>query len=147
MARLSFEPYNDYPVVGLDSLNYNVVYAQMGRGKMERNVAFALVNHCGQPFPNLRSMLVCSNSQNFGFVKLPDDCTTGSSIMPHKKNPDVFELTRAQCNKLQSLPQQIMMIATTCLPVFPDLQIIKEVIPACFPGVEGLFADDDLYYE
>ena len=73
------------------------------------------------------------NSQNFGFVKLPDDCTTGSSIMPHKKNPDVFELTRAKCNKLQSLPQQIMMIANN-LPsgYFRDLQIIKEVFLPAF---------------
>ena len=73
------------------------------------------------------------NSQNFGFVKLPDECTTGSSIMPHKKNPDVFELTRAKCNKLQSLPQQIMMIANN-LPsgYFRDLQIIKEVFLPAF---------------
>ena len=73
------------------------------------------------------------NSQNFGFVKLPDECTTGSSIMPHKKNPDVFELTRAKCNKLQALPQQIMMI-TNNLPsgYFRDLQIIKEVFLPAF---------------
>ena len=73
------------------------------------------------------------NSQNFGFIKLPDQFTTGSSIMPHKKNPDVFELTRAKCNKLQSLPQQIMMIANN-LPsgYFRDLQIIKEVFLPAF---------------
>ncbi|KAA6323667.1 Argininosuccinate lyase, partial [termite gut metagenome] len=71
--------------------------------------------------------------QNFGFIKLPDDCTTGSSIMPHKKNPDVFELIRAKCNKLQSLPQQIMMIAGN-LPsgYFRDLQIIKEIFLPAF---------------
>lgn len=88
------------------------------------------------------------NSQNFGFVKLPDECTTGSSIMPHKKNPDVFELTRAKCNKLQSLPQQIMMIANN-LPsgYFRDLQIIRKYFCLLSSGVEGLFADDDLYNE
>ena len=107
-------------LLGFDSLNYNVVYAQMGRGKMERNVAFALATIAG-------------TLSKLGFVKLPDDCTTGSSIMPHKKNPDVFELTRAKCNKLQSLPQQIMMIANN-LPsgYFRDLQIIKEVFLPAF---------------
>jgi argininosuccinate lyase len=73
------------------------------------------------------------NSQNFSFVRLPKECTTGSSIMPHKKNPDVFELTRAKCNKLQTLPQQIMMIMNN-LPsgYFRDLQIIKEVFLPAF---------------
>jgi argininosuccinate lyase len=73
------------------------------------------------------------NSQNFSFVRLPKECTTGSSIMPHKKNPDVFELTRAKCNKLQALPQQIMMIMNN-LPsgYFRDLQIIKEVFLPAF---------------
>ena len=85
-------------LLGFDSLNYNVVYAQMGRGKMERNVAFALATIAGT-ISKLAFDACMFNSQNFGFVKLPDDCTTGSSIMPHKKNPDVFELTRAKCNK------------------------------------------------
>ena len=80
-------------LLGFDSLNYNVVYAQMGRGKMERNVAFALASVAGT-ISKLAFDACMFNSQNFGFVKLPDDCTTGSSIMPHKKNPDVFELTR-----------------------------------------------------
>ena len=119
-------------LLGFDSLNYNVVYAQMGRGKMERNVAFALASIAGT-VSKLAFDACMFNSQNFGFVKLPDDCTTGSSIMPHKKNPDVFELTRAKCNKLQSLPQQIMMIANN-LPsgYFRDLQIIKEVFLPAF---------------
>ena len=119
-------------LLGFDSLNYNVVYAQMGRGKMERNVAFALASIAGT-ISKLAFDACMFNSQNFGFVKLPDDCTTGSSIMPHKKNPDVFELTRAKCNKLQSLPQQIMMIANN-LPsgYFRDLQIIKEVFLPAF---------------
>jgi argininosuccinate lyase len=118
-------------LLGFDSMNYNVVYAQMGRGKMERNVAFTLASIAGT-ISKLAFDACMFNSQNFNFVKLPDECTTGSSIMPHKKNPDVFELTRAKCNKIQSLPQQIMMIANN-LPsgYFRDLQIIKEVfIPA-----------------
>ena len=119
-------------LLGFDSMNYNVVYAQMGRGKMERNVAFALATIAGT-VAKLAYDACLFNSQNFGFVKLPDDCTTGSSIMPHKKNPDVFELTRAKCNKLQALPQQIMMIANN-LPCgyFRDLQIIKEVFLPAF---------------
>jgi argininosuccinate lyase len=119
-------------LLGFDSMNYNVVYAQMGRGKMERNVAFALATIAGT-ISKLAFDACLFNSQNFGFVKLPDECTTGSSIMPHKKNPDVFELTRAKCNKIQSLPQQIMMIANN-LPsgYFRDLQIIKEVFLPAF---------------
>lgn len=119
-------------LLGFDSLNYNVVYAQMGRGKMERNVAFALATIAGT-ISKLAFDACLFNSQNFGFVKLPDECTTGSSIMPHKKNPDVFELTRAKCNKIQSLPQQIMMIANN-LPsgYFRDLQIIKEIFLPAF---------------
>ena len=119
-------------LLGFDSLNYNVVYAQMGRGKMERNVAFALASIAGT-LSKLAFDACLFNSQNFNFVKLPDECTTGSSIMPHKKNPDVFELTRAKCNKIQSLPQQIMMIANN-LPsgYFRDLQIIKEVFLPAF---------------
>ena len=119
-------------LLGFDSLNYNVVYAQMGRGKMERNVSFALASLAGT-LSKLAFDACLFNSQNFGFVKLPDDCTTGSSIMPHKKNPDVFELIRAKCNKLQSLPQQIMMIVNN-LPsgYFRDLQIIKEVFLPAF---------------
>ena len=119
-------------LLGFDSLNYNVVYAQMGRGKMERNVAFALASIAGT-ISKLAFDACMFNSQNFGFVKLPDDCTTGSSIMPHKKNPDVFELTRAKCNKLQGLPQQIILISNN-LPsgYFRDLQIIKEVFLPAF---------------
>lgn len=119
-------------LLGFDSLNYNVVYAQMGRGKMERNVAFALATIAGT-ISKLAFDACMFNSQNFGFVKLPDECTTGSSIMPHKKNPDVFELTRAKCNKLQGLPQQITLISNN-LPsgYFRDLQIIKEVFLPAF---------------
>ena len=119
-------------LLGFDSMNYNVVYAQMGRGKMERNVAFALASIAGT-LSKMAFDACMFSSQNFGFVKLPDECTTGSSIMPHKKNPDVFELTRAKCNKIQGLPQQIMLIMNN-LPsgYFRDLQIIKEVFLPAF---------------
>ena len=119
-------------LLGFESMDYNVVYAQMGRGKMERNVAFALASVAGT-LSKLAFDACLFNSQNFAFVKLPDECTTGSSIMPHKKNPDVFELTRAKCNKIQALPQQIMLIMNN-LPsgYFRDLQIIKEVLLPCF---------------
>lgn len=119
-------------LLGFDSMNYNVVYAQMGRGKMERTVANALAS-VAATVAKLAFDACMFTSQNFGFIRLPDEFTTGSSIMPHKKNPDVFELTRAKCNKLQSLPQQIIMI-TNNLPsgYFRDLQIIKEVFVPAF---------------
>ena len=119
-------------LLGFDSMDYNVVYAQMGRGKTERNVAYALASVAGT-VAKLAFDACMFNSQNFAFVKLPNECTTGSSIMPHKKNPDVFELTRAKCNKLQTLPQQIMLIMNN-LPsgYFRDLQIIKEVFLPAF---------------
>lgn len=119
-------------LLGFDSMDYNVVYAQMGRGKMERNVAFALATVAGT-LAKMAYDACLFNCQNFQFVKLPKECTTGSSIMPHKKNPDVFELIRAKSNKLQSLPQQIMLIMNN-LPVgyFRDLQIIKEVFLPAF---------------
>jgi argininosuccinate lyase len=123
-------------LLGFDSMDYNVVYAQMGRGKVERNVAFSMASVAGT-LSKLAFDACMFNSQNFGFVKLPDDCTTGSSIMPHKKNPDVFELTRAKCNKIQALPQTVMMIMNN-LPCgyFRDLQIIKEVFLPAFDELE-----------
>lgn len=119
-------------LLGFESMDYNVVYAQMCRGKMERNVAYALASVAGT-ISKMAYDACLFNSQNFNFVKLPRECTTGSSIMPHKKNPDVFELTRAKCNKLQALPQQIMLIMNN-LPsgYFRDLQIIKEVFLPAF---------------
>ncbi len=119
-------------LLGFDSMDYNVVYAQMGRGKMERNVAFAIATIAGT-LAKMAFDACMFNSQNFSFVKLPKECTTGSSIMPHKKNPDVFELIRAKSNKLQALPQQVMLIMNN-LPVgyFRDLQIIKEVFLPAF---------------
>lgn len=119
-------------LLGFDSMAYNAVYAQMGRGKTERNVAFALAS-VAATLSKLAFDACMFNSQNFSFVRLPKECTTGSSIMPHKKNPDVFELIRAKCNKLQGLPQQIMLIMNN-LPTgyFRDLQIIKEVFLPAF---------------
>ncbi len=113
-------------LLGFDDLNYNVVYAQMGRGKTERTVAYAL-SSIAYTIGKLAIDGCMYTSQNFGFLKLPDELTTGSSIMPHKKNPDVFELLRARCNRLQALPESISMI-TANLPTgyFRDLQLIKE---------------------
>jgi len=119
-------------LLGFDDLNYNVVYAQMGRGKMERSVAMAL-SSIAATLSRLAMDACLFMSQNFGFIKLPDEFTTGSSIMPHKKNPDVFELLRARCNKLINLPQEIAVI-TNNLPsgYFRDLQLIKEVFIPSF---------------
>jgi argininosuccinate lyase len=118
-------------LLGFNNLNYNVVYAQMGRGKVEKNVAFAL-SSVASTLAKLAYDVCLFMSQNFNFVTLPDNLTTGSSIMPHKKNPDVFELLRAHCNRLQSLPNEILLIINN-LPVgyFRDMQLIKEIfIPA-----------------
>lgn len=123
-------------LLGFDDLNYNVIYAQMGRGKSERIAAMAIANLAAT-----LSRLAMDNclfmSQNFGFVSYPDEFTTGSSIMPHKKNPDVWELIRGKCNVLQALPNTIAML-TTNLPLGynRDLQILKESI---FPAFVQLF--------
>ena len=119
-------------LLGFDSMNYNVVYAQMGRGKLERTVGFALAGIAAS-LSKLAFDACLYNSQNFGFIRLPDEFTTGSSIMPHKKNPDVFELTRAKCNLIQGIPQQITLIVNN-LPsgYFRDLQMTKEVFLPAF---------------
>ena len=123
-------------LLGFESMNYNVVYAQMTRGKLERNVAYALAG-VAATISRLAFDACMYNSQNFSFIKLPDDCTTGSSIMPHKKNPDVFELTRARCNRLQALPQEITLM-TNNLPsgYFRDMQLVKEVFLPAFQQLE-----------
>jgi len=113
-------------LLGFDELDYNAVYAQMGRGKTERMIAFAYA--CVAETLGRLAMDCCLfNSQNFAFVKLPDSMTTGSSIMPHKKNPDVFELIRAHCNKINGVPNTVRLISTN-LPsgYFRDMQLIKE---------------------
>lgn len=122
-------------LLGFDTLNYNVVYAQMGRGKTERILAQGMSN-IATTLAKF-SMDVCLYmSQNFGFISFPDELTTGSSIMPHKKNPDVFELIRAKCNKIQALPNEISMM-TTNLPsgYHRDLQLLKENL---FPALGTL---------
>lgn len=127
-------------LLGFDTIDYNVVHAQMGRGKTERIVANAL-GGIAATISKLAFDACMFSSQNFGFIKLADEYTTGSSIMPHKKNPDVFELTRAKCNKLQSLQYQITLI-TNNLPsgYFRDLQIIKEAFLPAFDDLKSILA-------
>lgn len=122
-------------LLGFEQLNYNVVYAQMGRGKTERILAQAMSSLAATLAKF--SMDACLYlSQNFGFISFPDHLTTGSSIMPHKKNPDVFELIRGRCNKIQALPNEIAML-TTNLPsgYHRDLQLLKESL---FPALTSL---------
>jgi argininosuccinate lyase len=119
-------------LLGFDNLDYNVVYAQMGRGKTERIIAFAYAA-VAETIGRLAVDGCLYTSQNFGFLHLPDALTTGSSIMPHKKNPDLFELVRAHCNKIQGVQNSIRLI-TTNLPsgYFRDMQLIKEVFIPLF---------------
>lgn len=128
-------------LLGFATMNHNVVYAQMGRGKMERITAFALSN-LAATLAKLAYDVCLYMSQNFGFVSLPDELTTGSSIMPHKKNPDVFELIRAHCNKIQGLPYQLTLIANN-LPsgYFRDMQVTKELF---LPAFEDIFSCLDI---
>ena len=127
-------------LLGFEGMNYNVVYAQMGRGKTERIVANALAG-IAATVSRLAFDACLYNSQNFGFIKLPDQYTTGSSIMPHKKNPDVFDLTRAKCNRLQALPSQITLILNN-LPsgYFRDMQLIKEAFLPAFDELKSILA-------
>src|SRR5690606_12766370 len=113
-------------LLGFADLNYNVVYAQMGRGKTERVLAQAMSSVAATLAKMAMDVCLYMN-QNFGFISFPDHLTTGSSIMPHKKNPDVFELVRARCNKIQALPNEIALM-TTNLPsgYHRDLQLLKE---------------------
>lgn len=122
-------------LLGFEDLNYNVVYAQMGRGKTERIVASAMAN-IAATISKLSMDACLFLNQNFGFVSFPDELTTGSSIMPHKKNPDVFELIRSHCNRIQALPNEIMLM-TTNLPsgYHRDLQLLKEHL---FPAFKTL---------
>lgn len=122
-------------LLGFADLNYNVVYAQMGRGKAERMVASALAN-VADTLAKMSMDACLYLNQNFGFISFPDELTTGSSIMPHKKNPDVFELIRSYCNRIKALPNEIMMM-TGNLPsgYHRDLQLLKEHV---FPAFETL---------
>jgi len=124
-------------LLGFEDLNYNVVYAQMGRGKTERIVASALAN-IAATLSKLSMDACLFLNQNFSFISFPDELTTGSSIMPHKKNPDVFELIRSHCNRIQALPNELMLM-TTNLPsgYHRDLQLLKEHL---FPAFNNLIA-------
>lgn len=122
-------------LLGFENLNYNVVYAQMGRGKTERILAQAMSSVAASLAKMAMDVCLFIN-QNFGFIRFPDELTTGSSIMPHKKNPDVFELIRSRCNKIQALPNEIAMM-TVNLPsgYHRDLQLLKENL---FPALVSL---------
>src|SRR5690606_34800252 len=122
-------------LLGFDDLNYNVVYAQMGRGKTERIVAGALSN-IAATLAKLSMDACLFLNQNFAFISFPEELTTGSSIMPHKKNPDVFELVRARCNQLMALPNDIAVM-TANLPsgYHRDMQLLKELL---FPAIQHL---------
>lgn len=124
-------------LLGFDDLAYNSVYAQMQRGKMEKNVLFALAT-IATTVGKMAADICLYSCGNFGFVKLPDRYTTGSSIMPHKKNPDIFELIRAKCNRLQSLPGQMAMIcANLTSGYFRDMQLTKEIFLPAFQELTG----------
>ena len=122
-------------LLGFETLNYNVIYAQMGRGKTERILAQAM-SSIAATLAKLAMDVCLFMNQNFGFISFPDELTTGSSIMPHKKNPDVFELIRSRCNRIQALPNEIAMM-TVNLPsgYHRDLQLLKENL---FPAFQSL---------
>ncbi|MDE3742920.1 argininosuccinate lyase [Maribacter polysaccharolyticus] len=123
--------------MGFETMKYNVVAAQMGRGKVEKATAFGM-SSIAATLSKMAMDICLYMSQNFDFISFPDELTTGSSIMPHKKNPDVFELVRAKCNKLQAVPNQLILI-TNNLPsgYHRDLQLVKEVI---VPAIQDLKA-------
>lgn len=124
--------------MGFETLKYNVVAAQMGRGKNERTIAAALGGLCNT-MARFAMDTCLYMSQNFGFISFPDELTTGSSIMPHKKNPDVFELIRGKCNKIQALQTEMILI-TNNLPsgYHRDFQLLKENMIAAFEEVKDI---------
>jgi argininosuccinate lyase len=123
--------------MGFETMKYNVVAAQMGRGKVEKAAAFGM-SSIAATLSKMAMDICLYMSQNFNFISFPDELTTGSSIMPHKKNPDVFELVRGKCNRLQTVPNQLILI-TNNLPsgYHRDLQLVKEVI---VPAIQDLKA-------
>ena len=127
-------------LLGFDNLNYNVVYAQMGRGKTERIVAESLAS-VAATLAKLSQDVCLYINQNFSFISFPAHLTTGSSIMPHKKNPDVFELIRAKCNKIMALPNEIMLITGNLASGYHrDLQVIKESFLPVFAEIKDCLA-------
>jgi len=134
-------------LLGFENLNYNSVYAQMGRGKTEKTVSFALAS-VASTLAKMAADVCLFMSQNFNFLGFPDELVTGSSIMPHKKNPDVFELIRGKCNKLQSLPQQIGSITGNLTSgYFRDLQVIKEIFFPTFQELKLCIAAAKIMFE
>jgi len=122
-------------LLGFEAMNYNVVYAMMGRGKAEKSLAFAIAS-LAATLGKMAMDICLYMGQDYGFLTFPDELTTGSSIMPHKKNPDVFELIRGKCNKIQALPNDIALM-TANLPTgyHREMQLIKELL---FPAIEDL---------
>jgi argininosuccinate lyase len=128
-------------LLGFESLSYNVIYAQMGRGKMEWIVSSAMAS-AASTLSKLAGDAILFMNQHFGFISFPDELTTGSSIMPHKKNPDVFELIRARCNRLQALPNEINLIRNNLMSGYHrDYQLLKESL---FPAFDELFSCIDM---
>tara|TARA_Y100000766_G_scaffold157630_1_gene135418 strand:- start:2072 stop:3403 length:1332 start_codon:yes stop_codon:yes gene_type:complete len=124
-------------LLGFDDLHYNVVYAQMTRGKTERTTAYA-ISALATTLMKFAADCCLFMSQNFGFIELPDEFTTGSSIMPHKKNPDVFELMRGKCNKLQAIPGELAAIMGNLTSgYFRDLQLLKEKYLYAFKEIKS----------
>lgn len=128
-------------LLGFSDMHYNSIYAQMSRGKTEKFVAYGL-SAIAATLSKLSTDVCLYNSQDFGFISLPDNLTTGSSIMPHKKNPDVFELIRARCNRIQSIPNELTLLINN-LPsgYHRDVQLTKEIL---FPAIESLIACIDM---
>ncbi len=134
-------------LLGFENLNYNSVYAQMSRGKTEKIVSFA-ISSIAATLSKMAADACLYTSQNFGFISFPDQLVTGSSIMPHKKNPDVFELIRAKCNKIQALPQQITLVMGNLTSgYFRDLQIIKELFFPAFAELKSCIAAAKIMFE
>ena len=138
-------------LLGFQDLAYNAIYAQMGRGRVERQVAFAYAS-LAETVGKFATDCCLFTSQNFGFVHLPDAYTTGSSIMPQKKNPDVFELMRAHCNRLQGIPNDIRLVTGNLpsgyardmqllkelyLPLFDEMDSCLDILIFALPGITG----------
>jgi argininosuccinate lyase len=134
-------------LLGFENLNYNVVYAQMGRGKAERITAMALAN-IADTLAKMSMDACLYLNQNFDFISFPAELTTGSSIMPHKKNPDVFELIRSHCNRIKALPNEVMLM-TTNLPsgYHRDLQLLKEHLFPAFKTLQDCLSMAQLMFE
>jgi argininosuccinate lyase len=134
-------------LLGFENLNYNVVYAQMGRGKAERITAMALAN-IAETLAKMSMDACLYLNQNFDFISFPAELTTGSSIMPHKKNPDVFELIRSHCNRIKALPNEVMLM-TTNLPsgYHRDLQLLKEHLFPAFKTLQDCLTMAQLMFE